>query len=221
MDAQLTNNLYGLIQMLKNVITSLREPRLISQQYVEVGEDWELTDSNANAVDNVRALRADISDAEVLARSCSGIPALDPLLRSVRGTLRLAYATFIHTRVFDEITARENTASALLPICQQAVERVAECTLPRLVEVYTELAILIEDRQAGLLRKDAGETEHGGRGLRQVDVARGLGVERYEVHRLISQGKLQTNGQSGHACRIEAESVLAYCERAGIAWNYT
>jgi hypothetical protein len=53
----------------------------------------------------------------------------------------------------------------------------------------------------------------------QARVARGLGVGRMEVRRLIDRKELSTNGEKRHKCRVDPASVLKYCEKHGIAYN--
>jgi hypothetical protein len=56
----------------------------------------------------------------------------------------------------------------------------------------------------------------------QVKVARGLDLpNRMSVKRLIDRGKLKTNGAKGKDCRVDPASILAYCEKEGIAYNDT
>lgn len=56
---------------------------------------------------------------------------------------------------------------------------------------------------------------------RQADVARGFGMGKMEVHRLIEKGELLTNGKTGHDCRVNPASILEYCDKYGIAYNDT
>lgn len=53
----------------------------------------------------------------------------------------------------------------------------------------------------------------------QTQAARNMGLKRYEVNRLIEREELETNGKTGHACRGDPASILAYCTQNGIPWN--
>ncbi len=46
--------------------------------------------------------------------------------------------------------------------------------------------------------------------LTQSQAAEYLGVHRAQIHRAIKKGKLETNGLTGHACRVNPASLWAH-----------
>lgn len=54
---------------------------------------------------------------------------------------------------------------------------------------------------------------------RQAKVAAGLSLSRPQIKRLIEAGELQSNGLSGHDCRVDPASVLKYCDRKGVRYD--
>lgn len=78
-----------------------------------------------------------------------------------------------------------------------------------------------EDEYLALLRK-INHRPDDAQWPTQVKVARGLGLpNRMSVKRLIDRGELKTNGAKGKGCRVDPASILAYCEKEGIAYNDT
>ncbi len=57
--------------------------------------------------------------------------------------------------------------------------------------------------------------------LNQTETARKLGVKRQDVHRLVGNGELKTNGASGRECLVDPASILDYCNKEGITYNET
>lgn len=56
--------------------------------------------------------------------------------------------------------------------------------------------------------------------LRQTDVANMLGMNRYEVSRLVTNGDLQTNGLKRRECRIDLGSLVSFAKEKGLQINF-
>jgi hypothetical protein len=67
--------------------------------------------------------------------------------------------------------------------------------------------------------RDSGSVVDDSEWPRQATVAKGLGRDKVAIGRLIKKGELKTNGKEGNDCRVNPASVLAYCEREGVAYN--
>lgn len=55
----------------------------------------------------------------------------------------------------------------------------------------------------------------------QTEVANNLGINKTKVARLIVAEELKDNGKHGRDRRVDPASVLAYCDKVGIAYNDT